>query len=173
VEAFCVLADMEWPVPVQISVSTSGVRPDLIRRFAEVEFPVRVKLLISLHGPNDEVRSRIVPNSKPVAEIVAATRDYREKCGRPVVWNYVMCAGVNDEPEHAEELASLLGPGSRVKFTRLNLTPGSPFVPVPRERVEQFRRILEKSGLSTTYSQTDESGIQAGCGQLSYSYTQR
>ena len=173
VKAFHALAVMKWPVPMQLAVSTSGVRPDLIRRLGEIAFPVRLKLHVSLHGPSDEVRSRIVPVSKPVSDIVAATRAYRERCGRPVVWNYVMCVGVNDQPEHAEQLADLLGPGWHVKFTRLNPTAGSPFRPAPREQVERFRRIMESGGLSTAYSETDESGIQAGCGQLSYRYVQR
>lgn len=170
VKAFHSLAAMKWPVPMQLSVSTSGVRPDLIRRLAEITFPVRLKLHVSLHGPNDEVRSRIVPLGKPIVEIVAATRAYRERCGRPVTWNYVLCASVNDQLEHAEQLVELLGPGWHVKFTRLNLTVGSPFRPASREQVEQFRRILEAGGLSTAYSETDESGIQSGCGQLSYQY---
>lgn len=168
VEAFHALAAMTWPVPIRLAVSTSGIHPDLIRRLGEISFSVPLKLQVSLHGPKDEIRSRIVPITKPLAEIVAATRDYREQCGRPVDWNYVMCAGVNDRLEHAELLAKLLGPGWHVKFTRLNLTAGSPFSPASRERIEQFRRILENCGLSTEYYETDESGIYSGCGQLSY-----
>lgn len=170
VKAFYALAAMRWPAPMRLSVSTSGIRPDLILCLGEMTFPVRLKLQVSLHGPSDDVRSRIVPTAKPVSEIVAATRAYRERCGQPVTWNYVMCAGVNDELEYARQLVELLGAGSHVKFTRLNLTANSPFRPVPRERVEQFRRVLERGGLSTTYSETDESSIQAGCGQLSYHY---
>jgi len=172
VKAFHDLAVMSWPVPMQLAVSTSGIRPDLIRHLGEIAFSAPLKLQVSLHGPSDDIRSRIVPITKPLAEIVAATQAYREKCGRPVEWNYVMCAGVNDYPEHAELLAKLLGPGWYVKFSRLNLTAGSPFLPAPRERVEQFCRILEKNGLFTKYYETDESGIQSGCGQLSYHYVQ-
>lgn len=172
VKAFHALAAMKWPVPMQLSVSTSGVRPDLIRRLGEIALPVRLKLQVSLHGPSDEIRSRIVPVSKPVSEIVAATLAYLERCGRPVTWNYVLCADVNDQLEHAEQLVELLGPGWHVKFTRLNLTAGSPFRPAPREQVERFRRILEGGGLTTAYSETDESCIQSGCGQLSYRYAE-
>lgn len=172
VRAFRDLAVMKWPVPMELAVSTSGIRPDLIRRLSEITFPVPLKLQVSLHGPSDDIRSQIIPITKPVAEIVAATRAYREKCGRPVEWNYVMCDGVNDHSEHAELLVKLLGPGWHVKFGRLNLTAGSPFHPVPRERVEQFRQILENSRLSTKYFETDESDIQSGCGQLSYHYVQ-
>ena len=170
VKAFHTLAAMNWSVPMQLAVSTSGIRPDLIRNLSEITFPVRLKLQVSLHGPSDDIRSQIVPTTKPVSEIVAATRAYREKCGRPVIWNYVMCAGVNDRPEHAQQLVELLGSGWHVKFTRLNITAGSPFYPASRELVKQFRRILENGGLSTAYSETDESGIQSGCGQLSYHY---
>lgn len=83
-----------------------------------------------------------------------------------------MCVGVNDRLEDAERLVGLLGPGWHVKFTRLNLAPSSSFSPATREQVERFRWILESGGLSTAYSETDESGIQSGCGQLSYHYVQ-
>lgn len=171
VKAFHMLTAMTWPVPIKLSISTSGIKPQLIRRLSEIEFTVPLKLQVSLHGSNDDVRSRIVPVSRPISEIVAATRAYRERCSRPVVWNYVMCDGINDQPEHAEQLAQLIGPDWLVKFTRLNPTIGSPFLPASLERMEQFRSILESNGLSTTYSETDESGIRAGCGQLSYHYT--
>ena len=172
VKAFHGLTAIQWPVPMQLAVSTSGIRPDLMRCLGDMKFQARLKLQISLHGPNDEVRSKIVPTGKPVSEIVAAAAAYREKCRRPVVWNYVMCAGVNDQPEHAEELVRLLGSGWHVKFTRLNPTVGSPFRPTPEEQMKQFRRILENGGLATTYSETDESRIQSGCGQLSYHHIQ-
>lgn len=172
VKAFHVLAGMNWPVPIKLSVSTSGVRPDLIRCLGEISFPVPIKLQVSLHGPSDDIRSKIIPTTRPVSEILAAARYYRETCDRLVIWNYVLCAGVNDRLELAEQLVALLGPGWRVKFTRLNHTIGSPFHPVSREQIEQFRRILENGGLSTTYSETDESGIKSGCGQLSYHYVQ-
>lgn len=173
VKAFHALAALPWPVPMQLAVSTSGIRPDLIRRLGELPFAVRLKLQVSLHGPSDEVRSRIVPIAKPLSEMVAAVRAYRTGCGRPVTWNYVMCAGVNDELEYAKGLVELLGSGWHVKFTRLNLAANSPFLPASNARVEQFRRILEEGGLSTAYSETDESGIQSGCGQLSYRHTQQ
>jgi len=170
VEAFGTLATMNWQVPMKLSVSTSGIKPYLIRELGRIEFTVPLKLQVSLHGPNDEVRHRVVPATRPIAKIVAATKDYRELCGRPVVWNYVLCDGVNDRPEHARELIRLLGPGWTVKFTRLNPTIGSPFAPSPRERMDVFRAILENGGLLTKYSETDESHIQAGCGQLSYHF---
>jgi adenine C2-methylase RlmN of 23S rRNA A2503 and tRNA A37 len=81
-----------------------------------------------------------------------------------------MCDGVNDRLEHAEQLVRLLGPGWRVKFTRLNPTAGSLLRPASQARVDQFREVLENGGLSTNCSQTDESGIGSGCGQLSYHF---
>lgn len=171
VKAFHILTSMKWPVPIQLSVSTSGIRPDLIRRLGEIIFPVHLKLHVSLHGPNDEIHSRIMPNTKPISEIVVATQFYQKKCGRLVIWNYVLCAGVNDQLKHAKQLVKLFSPGWRVKFTRLNLTLNSPFRPSPRKCVEQFRRILENNGIFTSYSETNESDIYSGCGQLSYHYT--
>lgn len=138
VKAFHALAGMTWPTPMQLAVSTSGIRPDLIRCLSGIVFPVPLKLQISLHGPSDDIRSQIIPVAKPVAEIVVAARFYREKCGRLVTWNYVMCAGVNDQLEHAECLVELLDPGWHVKFGRLNLTTSSPFRPASREQVNDF-----------------------------------
>jgi 23S rRNA (adenine2503-C2)-methyltransferase len=170
VAVFHELAAMDWPVPMRLAVSTSGIRPDLIRRLSEITFRAPLRLQVSLHGPSDEVRSRIIPVAKPLAEILGAARAYRKQCGRPLEWNYVMCAGVNDLPEHAQLLAALLGPGWRVRFGRLNMTPGSLFRAAPRERAEQFRRILETHGIATKYFETDESEINSGCGQLSYHF---
>lgn len=170
VEAFHNLTQAHWAVPLRLAVSTSGIRPDLIRRLSEIEFPVPLKLQVSLHGPTDDVRHQIVPVTKPVAEIVAATRAYREHCGQPVEWNYIMCAGVNDKLEYAQLLVELLGSGWHVKFNRLNSTIGSPFRSASREQVNQFRQILEVNGISTEYYETDESGIASGCGQLSYHF---
>jgi len=76
VEAFRELASREWSVPLRLAVSTSGIRPDLIRRLAEVELPVPLKLQISLHGPTDEVRRKLVPVTRPLTEILAAARYY-------------------------------------------------------------------------------------------------
>lgn len=175
VRALRSLAAKEWPIPVHLSVSTSGVRPDLIRRLGTIALSVPLKLQVSLHGPADDIRSGIIPRTKQLRRIVNAVRCYEEACRRTVVWNYVLCEGVNDKPEHAIALAALLGGASlaakpRVKFTRLNHFDGSPFLPSSRDRTEQFRKMLESRGIETSCSETGEGGIGSGCGQLSYHY---
>lgn len=173
-EAFQRIAKEAWQVPVRFAISTSGPRPDLILQLARVEVLLPLKLQVSLHGPTDEIRRQIVPVTKPLNEIVSAVRDYREMCAarpdRPVEWNYVLCADINDSPECAESLVGLLGPGWHIKLNRLNNVPGVPFLNSSLEAVARFKRILEEGGLSTENYETDESRISSGCGQLSYGF---
>lgn len=166
--AFEGLVSREWDVPIKLAVSTSGIRPDLIRCLAKVELPVPLKLQVSLHGPTDEVRQKLVPVTKPLAEILAAVKYYREQCHRPVELNYVMCAGVNDGLEHAYALARILGPGWYIKFNQLNPTMGSIHQAATQKQVSEFCRILEDCGITTEYYETDGVDVKAACGQLSY-----
>ena len=162
------LARIDLSVPIRLAVSTSGIKPELIRRLGEISFLVPLKLQISLHGPTDEIRQKIVPITSPLDKIVEAVRAYVKLCNRPVDWNYVMCQGINDDLSHATLLVNLLGSGWHVKFNRLNPTNESPFLPTPKEKVDEFRKVLENSGISTEYYETDGSDIAAACGQLSY-----
>ncbi|MDP3999254.1 MAG: radical SAM protein [bacterium] len=161
------------PTPIRLAVSTSGIRPDLIRKLGGIEFSVPLKIQVSLHGATDEVRRKIVPVTAPLAKIIPAVRDYLQQCNRAVDWNYVMCKGINDSPAHAQQLAGLLEQGWHVKFNRLNRATNSSFLPAPRERVEEFRRILEEGGISTEYYETDGADIAASCGQLSYRFNEK
>jgi adenine C2-methylase RlmN of 23S rRNA A2503 and tRNA A37 len=160
-DAFLHLVMIGWPVPIRLAVSTSGIRPDLITELGNLKFLVPLKLQISLHGPTDEVRRKIVPHTSPLADILAAVRSYPLTDGRTVE--------VNDAPEHAHALVELLGPGWHVKFNHLNLAVNSPFQPSPAENVSRFRDILHAGGITTECYFTDESSISSGCGQLSYS----
>jgi 23S rRNA (adenine2503-C2)-methyltransferase len=130
-ETFSRVSAMRWPMPLRLAVSTSGVRPNLIRRLGKIEFSVPFKLQISLHGSTDAVRRLIVPNSPPLTEIVDAVSDYRDRntfhFDRTIEWNYVLCSEVNDRTANAEILVKLLGPGWYVKLNRLNLVSDSSF----------------------------------------------
>jgi 23S rRNA (adenine2503-C2)-methyltransferase len=163
------LFSLNWSVPIRFSISTSGIRPDLIKRLGEKGSNLPLKLQISLHGPTDSVRQQLIPFTKPLAEILEAAREY-EKSGGRIDWNYVMCEGVNDHIENADILCKILPPGAHVKFNRLNTFNGLRFEKVSYEKVQYFRKLLEMQGYSTEYYETDGSDINATCGQLSYSF---
>lgn len=167
------LSHLELPVPIRLAISTSGIKPELIRRLGQMGFKVPLKLQVSLHGPTNEIRHQLVPISQPLSEIIAAVREYSETCHRPVDWNYVLCDGINDKPEHAHLLASLLGSGWHVKFNRLNPIAGAPIKPASIEKIKEFQRILEEKGITTEYYETDGADISAACGQLSYHSNQK
>lgn len=168
VEALKTMALWEPRGLVRLAISTSGVKPTLIRRLAEEVFAAPLKLQISLHGATDMSRMKIIPVVAPLHEILAAVRDYRAQCGRPVEWNYVMCAGVNDGFDEAKRLIDCLGPGAHVKFNRLNQTGRSDLKPASRERVTMFREILAHGGLTSECYETDGTDIGAACGQMSH-----
>ncbi|MDI3316421.1 MAG: 23S rRNA (adenine(2503)-C(2))-methyltransferase RlmN [Bacillota bacterium] len=149
----------------RMTVSTSGVAP-AIERLAGEGLPVT--LAISLHAPNDELRRRLVPmnNRYPLARLLEAARSYLERTGRRLTFEYVLIDRVNDEPEHARELAALLhGLLCHVNLIPLNES-GRGLVSSPPERIEAFRRVLERSGLQVTVRRSLGQQIDAACGQL-------
>ncbi len=150
----------------RITLSTVGLVPG-IRRLAGEGLPVN--LAVSLHAAEDELRSRLVPINRryPLAELMAAVREYIARTGRRVTFEYALIAGVNDAPEQARALVRLLaGTLCHVNLIPLNPTPGSPLRPSPRERVNAFRDELAAGGIAATVRLRRGIGIEAGCGQL-------
>ena len=146
------------------AISTVGWVPG-IDRLAECELPVG--LALSLHAPNDELRSQLMPvnDRYPLAEVLAACDRYRAKRRRKVFVEYVMLDGVNDLPEHARELAALLDP----RVYKVNLIPYNPtgaYDGSSPERIERFRAILAEHRLTATVRLTRGRDIDAACGQL-------
>jgi 23S rRNA (adenine2503-C2)-methyltransferase len=146
------------------AISTVGWVPG-IDRLAECEMPV--SLALSLHAPNDELRSRLMPvnDRYPLAEVLAACDRYRAKRRRKVFVEYVMLDGVNDHPEHARELATLLDP----RVYKVNLIPYNPtgaYDGSSPERIERFRAILTEHRITATVRLTRGRDIDAACGQL-------
>jgi 23S rRNA (adenine2503-C2)-methyltransferase len=147
------------------TISTVGWLPGL-RRFAdEVDEPIR--LALSLHAPDDELRSRIMPvnDRYPIADVVGLCRRHAETTRRRVFVEYVMLAGVNDAPEQARALADLLG---RDHF-KANLIPYNPtglYDGSSRERIAAFRYELERARIPVTVRLTRGRDIEAACGQL-------
>ncbi|HET7574175.1 MAG TPA: 23S rRNA (adenine(2503)-C(2))-methyltransferase RlmN, partial [Solirubrobacterales bacterium] len=146
------------------AISTVGWVPG-IDRLAECEMPV--SLALSLHAPNDGLRSQLMPvnDRYPLAEVLAACERYRARRRRKVFVEYVMLDGINDHPEHARELAALLDP----RAYKVNLIPYNPtgaYDGSSPERIERFRAILAEHGLGATVRLTRGRDIEAACGQL-------
>lgn len=149
-----------------ITISTVGLVPQ-IERFANEG--IQVNLAISLHAPNDEVRSSIMPVNKRWAmdELMATVKMYIEKTNRKVFFEYIMLEGVNDRPQDAEELARLMrGPLYHVNLIPYNSTPDAALGSSGDERIRAFAAILEAKGVANTVRVPMGRDIAAACGQL-------
>jgi 23S rRNA (adenine2503-C2)-methyltransferase len=150
----------------RVTLSTSGVVPH-IRKLKEA---LPVALAVSLHAPNDEIRSRIMPinDAYPIAELLDACSDYLEVAPRDfITFEYVMLKGVNDAPDHARELARLLERlPSKVNLIPFNPFPESGFERTDHDRVKLFQKILLDAGYVATIRRTRGDDIDAACGQL-------
>jgi 23S rRNA (adenine2503-C2)-methyltransferase len=147
------------------TVSTVGWLPGLTRFVDEVEEPIR--LALSLHAPADALRSQIMPvnDRYPLEDVLAECRRYFDLRGRKVFIEYVMLAGVNDSPAHAQELADLL---DRSVF-KVNLIPYNPtgmYEGSSRDRIAAFKAVLNAARLPSTVRLTRGRDIAAACGQL-------
>ena len=146
------------------AISTVGWVPG-IDRLASTE--MSVALALSLHAPNDGLRSQLMPinDRYPLAEVLGACERYRARRRRRVFVEYVMLDGVNDLPGHARELAALLDP----RAYKVNLIPYNPtgaYDGSSQERIERFRSILAEHRLTATVRLTRGRDIDAACGQL-------
>jgi 23S rRNA (adenine2503-C2)-methyltransferase len=150
----------------RVTLSTSGVVPH-IRKLKE---RLPVALAVSLHAPNDAIRSRIMPinDAYPIEPLLAACRDYLEAAPRDfITFEYVMLKGVNDAPDHAKELVrTLAGTPSKVNLIPFNPFPDSGFEKTDPDRVRLFQRVLLDAGIIATVRKTRGDDIDAACGQL-------
>ncbi|MFD0697163.1 23S rRNA (adenine(2503)-C(2))-methyltransferase RlmN [Paenibacillus sp. GCM10027628] len=150
-----------------ITVSTSGIVPN-IYKFADEN--LQVNLAISIHAPNDELRSKLMPVNRrfPFADLIEACKYYIAKTGRRITFEYALMGEVNDQPEHAEELARVLKemPLSHVNLIPVNFVAERDFKRTPRDDIFTFQRILEKGKINATIRREQGSDIAAACGQL-------
>lgn len=149
-----------------ITVSTSGIVPS-IYKFADEN--TQINLAISIHAPNDELRSKLMPVNRryPFADVMDALRYYIEKTGRRVTFEYALIGGVNDQPEHAEELADVLKDMlCHVNLIPVNHVPERKYVRTSKDDIFQFKRILERRNVNTTIRREQGHDIEAACGQL-------
>lgn len=150
----------------RITVSTAGDAPG-IRRFAREDWQAR--LAVSLHAANDRLRSRLAPLNRkyPLADLMAAVREYASVTGRQVSFEWVLLRGENDAPEHTHELARLVeGLDCVVNLIPYNPVEAAPFTPPSRKDCEAFRDSLLRADVKATLRQERGQNIDAACGQL-------
>ncbi len=152
--------------PRRITISTVGLPPAMRRLTKECS---RYNLAVSLHAPNDELRNQLVPVNRNTGlkDILAEADNYFEASGRRLTFEYVLLGDLNDQPEHAQQLAALL----RGRPALLNVIPYNPVAGLPYKTPSvaaqrRFREVLEKAGLNIQFRQRKGDEINAACGQL-------
>ncbi|WMT27849.1 23S rRNA (adenine(2503)-C(2))-methyltransferase RlmN [Bacillus aerius] len=149
-----------------ITVSTSGIIPK-IYQFADEQ--MQINFAVSLHAPNTEIRSRLMPINKAykLPKLMEAIEYYIQKTGRRVSFEYGLFGGVNDQVHHAEELADLLkGIKCHVNLIPVNYVPERDYVRTPREQIFLFEKTLKERGVNVTIRREQGHDIDAACGQL-------
>ncbi|MDY3618106.1 23S rRNA (adenine(2503)-C(2))-methyltransferase RlmN [Agathobaculum sp.] len=149
-----------------ISLSTSGIA-DKIEKLAKEK--LQITLSVSLHAPDDETRSQIMPvnDAFPVERLMRACNTYFDTTGRRISYEYMMARDVTDRPWQAEKLAKLLrGRPSHVNLIPLNEVAESPLKPSSKETMRRFQQALEKRGVTATVRRKLGPDIDAACGQL-------
>ncbi|MFZ4394774.1 MAG: 23S rRNA (adenine(2503)-C(2))-methyltransferase RlmN [Kiritimatiellia bacterium] len=149
-----------------ITISTCGVVPGIQQLAGE---GLQFELSVSLHAPNDALRTRLMPVNKrwPLAELLSACHDYTDTTNRIITFEYTLVRGINDQPEHARELITLL----RGWKCHVNLIPLSPVAEFAGEApdahdCEGFLNALESARIATTLRRSRGRQADAACGQL-------
>ena len=149
-----------------ITISTCGIIPG-IKRFMNEEG--QVNLAISLHAPNNELRSRIMPINKayPLNDLIEVIKEYIKKTNRRVTFEYIMLEGINDSEENAKELATLLkGINCYVNIIPYNETENIGFKRKKEWKIMKFYDILKKNKINVTIRKEFGGNVDAACGQL-------
>ena len=149
-----------------ITLSTCGLVPR-IDQLAEKK--LQITLTVSLHAPNNELRSSMMPvnDAYPVEDVVAATRRYQRTTGRRISFEYSLVRGVNDTEDCARQLAKLIkGMGAHVNLIPINPVDGSPYSATDAQNVKRFQQLLTDLGVNATVRRRLGTDISAACGQL-------
>mgnify|MGYP000367867599 FL=1 len=156
-----------------LTVSTCGLVPQIYKLADE---KLQMTLAVSLHAPNDEKRRELMPiaNKYSIDELLEACRNYFDKTGRRITFEYSLVAGVNDSKENAKELAGRLkGLNCHVNLIPVNPVRERSFVRSTRQAVENFKINLEKYGINGTIRREMGSDIDGACGQLRKRYMEK
>jgi 23S rRNA (adenine2503-C2)-methyltransferase len=149
-----------------ITVSTSGIIP---RIYDFADEGMQINFAISLHAPNTELRTRLMPVNRAydLKELMKAVKYYTEKTGRRITFEYGLFGGVNDKQEHAEELSRLIkGLKCHVNLIPVNYVPERDYVRTPKDQIFEFEKTLKKNGINVTIRREQGHDIEAACGQL-------
>ncbi|MCA9039161.1 MAG: 23S rRNA (adenine(2503)-C(2))-methyltransferase RlmN [Planctomycetaceae bacterium] len=150
----------------RVTISTVGL-PGKIEELADTGLPYN--LAISLHAPNDSLRTEIVPVNKNIGveKLLAAADLYFEKTGRRVSYEYILLGSINDRPVHAQQLAALMkGRNAHVNLIPMNDVAELPFHSPSAPRTKEFERLLKEAGVNATVRKRKGADIDAACGQL-------
>ncbi len=153
-----------------ITVSTCGLVPQIIQY---AQHPHHGLLAISLHAPDDETRSRIMPINRryPVSQLFEAARVYMQQTGKKVMLEYVMLQQINDYPWQAQLLADLIGTAQfHVNLIPYNETQNLGFTQSSQQRIAAFYDMLKKNHITVTIRREFGSSVNAACGQLRANY---
>lgn len=149
----------------KITISTSG----MVDNIGKIAASLGVNLAISIHAPDNETRSKIMPVNKKwdIDELMAALRAFPLKERRRITWEYVMLKDTNDSVKHAKMLLKLIeGIPSFVNIIPFNEWPGSPFKRSDDKTIETFKNTISKAGIDVNVRRSRGSDILAACGQL-------
>jgi len=149
-----------------ISISTCGL-VEMIDKLAEYE--IQSSLMVSLHAPDDETRSALMPvnRSAGVDRLFEACGNYFQKTGRRISYEYAMIDGVNDSPEHARLLSRRLrNTGSHLNLIRLSAVPERVFRGSSKANMKVFTEVLKENNVNFTVRRSLGADISASCGQL-------
>jgi 23S rRNA (adenine2503-C2)-methyltransferase len=151
----------------KVTISTVGL-PKAIERLSE-QLDLPVTLALSLHAPTDEIRRKLIPWAEytTIADLLAACQKWFEKTGREITLEYTLLHGVNDQPEHAKELARIAKTlRANINLIRYNEVAGLPFERPRDENVRAFQEFLKGKNLNVHIRASRGRDIAAACGQL-------
>jgi len=150
----------------KLTISTCGIVEGILKLANE---PLQINLAISLHAPNDALRSMLMPinQAHPIKELMEALMTYYDETNRRITYEYILLDGVNDQLEHANELADLIhGQNAYVNLIPYNPVDEQPFDRTSFKVALKFYDQLKKRGIQVTLRQEHGVDIDAACGQL-------
>ena len=155
----------------RITISTCGVIPAIERLQSE---DLQIELSISLHAPDDKIRSQLMPVNKkyPLAALIKCCHEYSAKTNRQITFEYILIKGINSSLACAQKLITLL---KDLRLAKVNLIPANPvpelkIAPLSAQEINSFKENLFKAGINVTLRKERGQDIDAACGQLGLKY---